>query len=118
MIEKSVEELAGNKARFAMVIPGVVLGAPVAEELLFRGFLFSALLPTRLGKTGTVLITAALWALAHAGPAPWVIVTGIFLMGIVLGVVLLRFGSLWVTIVLHALWNGIQVLGLFSVGSP
>jgi membrane protease YdiL (CAAX protease family) len=109
--------VANNKWRFLLIVPGVALGAPVAEELLFRGFLFAALAPSRVGKAGTVLITSALWALAHAGPAPWVIVGGIFLMGIVLGVLLLRFGSLWLTIVLHAIWNGLQTWGLFNLGS-
>ncbi len=117
LIEKSMAEVANNKWRFLLIVPGVALGAPVAEELLFRGFLFAALAPSRVGKAGTVLITSALWALAHAGPAPWVIVGGIFLMGIVLGVLLLRFGSLWLTIVLHAIWNGLQTWGLFNLGS-
>ena len=117
LVEKSIQQLAADKFRFALAVPGIVLGAPVAEELLFRGFLFAALLPTRLGKVGTVCITAVLWALAHAGPAPWVAVAGIFIIGLALGVILLRFGSLWITIVLHALWNGIQTLGLFYLGS-
>jgi len=117
LIEKSMQELAGNKLRFALTVPGVVLGAPVAEELLFRGYLFAALAPSRVGKFGAVIITAALWAVAHAGPAPWPIVGAIFMMGLVLGFVLLRFGSLWVTIVLHAMWNAIQTWGLFTVGS-
>ena len=117
VVERSLQQLSADKFRFALALPGVILGAPVAEELLFRGFLFAALVPTRLGKVGTVFISAALWAFAHAGPAPWVAVAGIFIIGLALGVILLRFGTLWVTIVLHALWNGVQTLGLYYLGS-
>ena len=115
VIEKTLQQLTADKYCFALAVPGVVLGAPVAEELLFRGYLFSALAPTRLGKTGTVLITSAFWAAAHSGGAPWIAVSGIFVIGLALGIILLRFGSLWVTIVLHALWNGLQTLGLYMV---
>lgn len=117
LVENTLQQLAADKFRFALAVPGVVLGAPVAEELLFRGYLFAALAPTRLGKVGTVILTAAIWALAHAGPAPWVAVAAIFIIGLALGVVLLRFGSLWITIVLHALWNSIQAYFIYALGS-
>jgi membrane protease YdiL (CAAX protease family) len=117
LIESSMQDLARDKWRYALIIPGVALGAPVAEELLFRGYLFAALAPTRIGRVGAVLVTSALWSVAHAGPAPWAIVGGIFIMGLVLGVVLLRFGSLWVTIAMHATWNGVQSAMLFMLGN-
>jgi membrane protease YdiL (CAAX protease family) len=36
-------------------------------------------------------------------------------MGLVLSVLLIRFGSLWVTIVCHGLWNGIYSLALVAL---
>ncbi len=43
----------------------LVLAAPLAEEFLFRGFLFQGWSQSRLGGSGTVLLPAALWAMIH-----------------------------------------------------
>src|SRR5436853_338769 len=44
---------------------GVGIAGPAMEELIFRGFLFGRLLRTKLGGTGTLLITSAVWAVLH-----------------------------------------------------
>ena len=93
------------------------MAAPLTEELLFRGALFSAIASSRLGRIGAVMITAALWALAHATSAPLLFVGILFVMGICLGLLLLRFGSLWVTIACHASWNAMSSLALFGAGT-
>jgi uncharacterized protein len=118
MVEKTMAEFAKDPILFALALPGVVLAAPLTEEILFRGALFSAIVNSPLGRIGAVLITSALWALMHRlSPAPWLFVGVLFLMGIALGVLLLRFGSLWVTIACHTLWNTINSLAIFGVGS-
>ncbi len=43
----------------------LVVGAPLSEELLFRGLLFGGLVGTRMGVTGTVLFTAVTFAAMH-----------------------------------------------------
>ena len=48
--------LQGNTAIFALIAIGI--GAPLSEELLFRGFLFSGLAKSRLGLVGTGILTA------------------------------------------------------------
>ena len=117
IVEKTMAALAKDPVLFAFALPSVVLAAPLTEELLFRGALFSAIASSRLGRVGAVLITAALWALAHATSAPWLFVGMLFVMGICLGVLLLRFGSLWVTIACHASWNAMSSLALFGAGT-
>ena len=99
---------------FALALPGIILGAPLAEELIFRGPLFAALRTTWIGKTGAVVLTAAGWSLIHGASAPWLFVGIIFVMGLVLGLLLLRFGSLWVTIVCHCVWNSLSSLAIFG----
>ncbi|MEO9167282.1 MAG: CPBP family intramembrane glutamic endopeptidase [Aestuariivirga sp.] len=116
MVEKALTDLAADPALFFLALPGAVLGAPLVEEVLFRGVLFAGLLP-RLGPVLTVIVTSALWAVAHLGAAPPIAALTIFFMGIVLGYLLLRFGSLWVTIGCHTAWNLMVTLALFSVGS-
>jgi membrane protease YdiL (CAAX protease family) len=38
----------------------------------------------------------------------------IFIMGLVLGYLLYRFGSIWVPIVCHSVWNGAYALLVFT----
>jgi uncharacterized protein len=116
LVEKSMTSLAKDQLLFALALPSIVLAAPLAEEFLFRGILFAGLVNTAVGKAGAVIITSALWAVAHAGAAPWINVGLIFMMGLILGVLLLRFGSLWVTIALHTAWNAMSSLTLLGIG--
>ena len=117
IVEKTMAALAKDPVLFAIALPSVILAAPLTEEVLFRGALFSAIASSRFGRVGAVLITAALWAMAHAASAPWLFVGLLFVMGICLGLLLLRFGSLWVTIACHASWNAMSSLALFGAGT-
>jgi uncharacterized protein len=117
LVEKTMAELSGNPFLFALALPGVILAAPLTEELIFRGALFSAIASSSLGRIGAVVITSALWALMHLMAAPWLFVGIIFVMGLVLGMLLLRFGSLWVTIVCHTAWNTISSLAIFGLSA-
>ncbi len=108
LVEKTLADLADEPLLFAITFPGIALGVPLAEELLFRGILFTAIAKSRLGKWGAVLITAVLFAMMHAMAAPWLFVWVIFLMAILLGLLLLRFGSLWVPIICHMVWNSLN----------
>jgi uncharacterized protein len=113
MVEKALADLANEPFLFALAVPGVALAVPVAEELIFRGPLFATLTQTQVGRWGAVVITSALWAVMHM-TAPWMFVVIIFMMGLVLGALLLRFGSVLVTIVCHCIWNSYSALAIFS----
>ena len=58
---------------------------------------------------GDELITSVLWSLLHL-TEPWLAIGIIFMMGLTLGTLLIRFGSLWVTIACHSVWNGFYSL--------
>ncbi len=67
--------------------------------------------------SGTALVTSALWAGLHLSE-PWFSVGLIFVMGLVFGWMMYRFGSLWVTIACHAVWNtSYALLIFFAVGT-
>jgi membrane protease YdiL (CAAX protease family) len=87
------------------------IGAPVSEELLFRGFLLSALAGTRLGFWGAALIATGLWTALHAGYTLMGILE-VFTIGLMLSWLLWRTGSLRVAIFCHALYNSVVVLAL------
>lgn len=109
LVKEAMFDLANEPRLFWLAFPAVAIGAPLAEELVFRGQLFAALARSRAGYSGAVLITSALWSLLHI-TEPWLAVGIIFMMGLVLGALLIRFGSLWVTIACHAIWNGLYSL--------
>lgn len=81
-----------------------VIAAPLFEEALFRGFLFPGLSRSRLGVTGTILVTSALWAVIHIQYGAYEIAQ-IFVLGLLLGIARHRANSLIVPFVIHAAIN-------------
>jgi membrane protease YdiL (CAAX protease family) len=80
---------------------GVSLSAGFCEEFIFRGYLIWAF-QSSLGLWGAAALSVVLFGLAHAYQgAKGIVTTGI--VGSLLTLVVLIFGSLWPAIVLHAL---------------
>jgi membrane protease YdiL (CAAX protease family) len=86
----------------------LVVLAPLAEEMLFRGDLFVRLRPL-LSPAGTVAAAAAVFVLCHAERGLLQPVS-VLPLGVALGVMRLWTGSLWPCIALHAVSNGTVVL--------
>jgi membrane protease YdiL (CAAX protease family) len=104
---KSVEATY-RAARLAGMLPllwlFIVVVAPIAEELMFRGFLHRGFVRSWLGVAGTIVLTSALWAALHL-QYNWLGILYIFLMGLIFGWLRQRSGSTTLTIVLHAFNN-------------
>ncbi len=113
LVKEAMFDIANEPWLFALVFPSITFGAPIAEELIFRGQLFSALSRTRLGVPGTAVLTSALWAGLHFSE-PWLSIGMIFFMGLIFGWMIYRFGSLWLTMACHALWNASVGLIVFA----
>jgi membrane protease YdiL (CAAX protease family) len=113
LVKEAMFDIANEPWLFLLVFPSIAIGAPLAEEMIFRGQLFSALSQTRLGVSGASLLTSAAWALLHSSE-PWLSIGLIFIMGLAFGWMMYRFGSLWVPIVCHAAWNGTYALIVFG----
>lgn len=113
LVKEAMFSLTSNPLHYALAFLSVSLGAPLAEELVFRGQLFASLSQTWLGRSGAVLATTVLWSLMHASE-PWLTVGLIFAMGLVLGWLLLRFGSLYLTMVCHGVWNALYSAIIFG----
>lgn len=94
----------GTAATLLLMWPAGVVIAPVSEELMFRGFLFRGWEKTWLGAGGTIVLTAALWALLHTNKN-WLGVAFIFVAGLFLGWMRRRSGSTILTILLHVTSN-------------
>ena len=82
----------------------LAIGAPLSEELLFRGFLLHRLRQTRIGFWGGAIIANVGWALLHFQYS-WLGLADVFLAGLLFSWALWRTGSIWVPISFHALYN-------------
>jgi membrane protease YdiL (CAAX protease family) len=107
--------LFGEQWVLALAVVGI--GAPLSEELLFRGFLLSALARSRLGFAGGALLTTSLWTALHAGYS-LAGIAEVFTIGLFFSWLLWRSGSLLVPIFCHALYNSLIVLVLRHVPLP
>ncbi len=88
----------------------VVVLAPIVEELIFRGVIFSGF--QRIYPAfWAIFFSALLFALFHLNP--WQL-GPTFLLGLLLGFVRLRTGSLLAAIFTHALHNGMIFLEVYN----
>ncbi|MCE2423599.1 MAG: CPBP family intramembrane metalloprotease [Pseudomonadales bacterium] len=99
-----VVDLYANVRLPLLLAIGIGVGAPLFEEAFFRGFLFAGWSRSRLGVSGTILLTSFVWALMHIQYGIYEIAQ-IFLLGIVLGAARAHTGTLAVPLAMHATIN-------------
>lgn len=109
LVKEAMYGLSNNPLHFWLAFASVAVGAPLAEEFIFRGQLFAALSRSKLGNVGAVSITSVLWAALHL-TEPLLSVSLILVMGFILGWLLIRFRSLYVTMACHGIWNAVYSL--------
>jgi membrane protease YdiL (CAAX protease family) len=115
-----VEFLAARRDAWAvgLVLATAVVAAPLAEELFFRRILLGWLekkLPEADGAAA-IAISAAAFALAHQGQG--LAYVPLFPLGLVLGFITRRTGSIVPCILLHALFNAVSVGILLASPAP
>ena len=110
--------------RTAYVIPlfwfALVIGAPLFEEVFFRGFLFEGFSRSRLGIPGTVVLTTLIWTIIHIQYDVYEL-SLVFTLGIFLAIARVRTRSLYVCLTLHAVMNliaTIQTMMVVNAGGP
>ncbi len=93
-----------------VLIAGVVLGAPIVEEILYRGFLQSAMLRAFKSPWVAITLTSLVFTLAHApGGVPWYALVTLFILSIALGLAFERTRHLGVPIVMHIAFNALNI---------
>lgn len=93
-----------HSAEALAVFLAIAVGAPLWEELLFRGFLLGPLVPS-LGFWPAAVLVSGIWTVLHIGYSTAGLME-VFLIGLYFAWLLRRTGSLWVPIACHALYNG------------
>jgi membrane protease YdiL (CAAX protease family) len=99
----------GTQGELALAFLLLVVIAPFAEELLFRGYLFGKLrsvVPLWLA----ILITSLLFAVVHG---QWNVAIDTFALSIIMCLAVTWTKSLWPAILVHMLKNGIAFYFLF-----
>jgi membrane protease YdiL (CAAX protease family) len=112
------QELGADDSTTALVAVAllVCVAAPIAEELFFRGFCFTAL-RRWIGLVPGAIATGVIFGLIHAGSADAVFLVPLAFFGVVLCLLYHRTESLLPCIVLHALNNSLA-LGVSQEWSP
>jgi hypothetical protein len=103
-----VKEIGGNSGTWGILAACAVtcVVAPLCEEFLFRGFIYSAIRNWR-GPWPAALITGLLFGLVHGLSAPAADLLPLAFLGVILCVVYELTGSLYPCILVHLLNNTI-----------
>ena len=99
---------AGTLGWWAMLL-AVVIGAPIAEEVIYRGFIQTSLARMTRSHTFAILATTGLFVIVHVGAVTWFALLPLAALSVMMGLAYARTGVLWVPIVVHALFNGANV---------
>jgi CAAX protease family protein len=97
-------------ATVVVLVVVIVVGAPIVEELVYRGLLQNAF-ATRISETLAVLGAAAWFALIHFRPVEY---PGLFVAGLVFGACLVSTRRLGMSIVTHAAFNATGLLTVMT----
>ena len=97
---------AAQGAWFIVLFVVVVLGAPLVEELVYRGFIQGGL-QTRIGSTWALIITSAWFTVIHLEPIEF---PGLFAIALVLGLCYRRTQRLGLSMVTHLAFNATGLL--------
>lgn len=106
--EKLLEQLGANETAVLLVLSALLTTviAPIAEETLFRGYIFAALAKWR-GWLPAALLTGVLFGAVHASSAPAVDLVPLAVLGFALCALYRATGSLYPCIAAHSLNNSL-----------
>jgi membrane protease YdiL (CAAX protease family) len=115
--EKLLEQLGTGESTVLLLLSAALtcVVAPICEEVLFRGFVFSALRNWK-GTWPAALITGVTFGAVHAGSAPAIDLIPLAALGVGLCLLYRYTGSLYPCIAAHSLNNSLAFGSLESWG--
>ena len=96
-------------AQLILAFIGLVILPPLAEEMMFRGFMYRGM-ASKWPKILSALLTSFLFGLVHF---QWNVGVDVFVLSLVLIALYEKTKNLWMCVSLHALKNFIAFLALF-----
>jgi membrane protease YdiL (CAAX protease family) len=94
----------------AITVLLLVVVAPIAEEIVYRGVLLPSL-GARWGLIGGLVVSSAVFSAVHLSVFGFV---PLLVAGALFGWLFIRSESLWVAITAHAAYNALGVIALFA----
>lgn len=107
------ESLGNTPLVMGVLGVGIVVAAPLGEELFFRAFLFRAL-AGRFGLVAGLLLSGLLFGAFHTNVGVFI---PFFAIGVILAWAYHVSGSLWTPIAAHVTINGISFIATLAGGS-
>jgi membrane protease YdiL (CAAX protease family) len=101
-------ENAGASWAWWLMVANVTIGAPLIEEVLYRGCLQTCA-RRFLGAWGAIVTASVLFALVHIGSADLRTLPVLLTLSLVLGLVYERSGSLLACVLIHAMFNALNL---------
>ena len=104
VISALLEQMTGGPFWSSFLLTAIF--APICEEWLCRGMVLRGLL-TKMKPGWAIVISALFFAVIHMNP--WQALNA-FIIGVVMGYVYYKTGSLWLTMLIHFVNNGFAVI--------
>ena len=104
MVTELLRQMTGGPLWSSFLLTAVF--APIFEEWLCRGMVLRGLL-TKMKPGWAIVVSALFFALIHLNP--WQALNA-FIIGVVMGYVYYKTGSLWLTMLIHFVNNGTAVI--------
>lgn len=114
-LPNSMQETFEMMMRHPLGIIAIVIMAPIVEELLFRGAIEGYLLRKWKHPAGAIVFSSLVFGLVHGN---WVQAPFAFVIGLALGWMYYRTGSLLPGILMHFVNNSTAVLGFLITENP
>lgn len=114
-LPNSMQETFEMMMRHPLGIIAIVIMAPIVEELLFRGAIEGHLLRKWKHPAGAIVFSSLVFGVVHGN---WVQAPFAFVIGLALGWMYYRTGSLLPGILMHFVNNSTAVLGFLITDNP
>jgi sodium transport system permease protein len=116
-VQSSLAELAKQIPNLGMAILVFALMPAITEEIAFRGYILSGLQRSYKPRTAIVL-SALLFGFLHVLLSLFVQLFGATVLGLVIGLIAIRTGSLWPGVLFHFINNALGVLTVEGAKHP
>lgn len=109
---------ASSQIDLLLIFLALAVFVPLAEEVMFRGFLFSSL-RAKYGFYASTIVTSVIFGIAHLwngsdSPLLWAVAVDTLVLSYIMCYLREKTGSLWPAIFIHMIKNGMAFVVLFG----
>jgi membrane protease YdiL (CAAX protease family) len=106
-VVRFLQEAESPRDKLAVMVMAVIV-APVAEEVIFRGYLYPVA-KRYAGAFVSIMVTSLLFAVLHGHAAS---VPALFTLAVCLALAYEKSGTLLVPMIMHAVFNAVSIAGI------